>query len=113
MKVTYNGPCDAIELADTGQIIERGQSVEVDDELGFRLVEQSSFDTDPKTVLAFAGEDPDSAARMLRAELDGARRLKVVRPLEKLLKVDEPASLDDNPPPADPPADPDSAKTEG
>lgn len=103
MKVTYNGPYDAVELADTGQIIERGESAEVADELALRLVEQTSFDTDPKTLLAAVGKNTDLAARMLRAELDGELRASVVRPLEKLLKTDVPADLDEaatNDPPA-------------
>jgi hypothetical protein len=97
MKITYHGPIDAVELAETGQIVERGGTVDVPDELGLSLIEQSTFDTTPKTLLAAVGRDLDLAARMLRAELDGARRAEVVRPLEKLLKVDDPAELEQEP----------------
>lgn len=96
MKVTYNGPYDAVEVAESGQIVERGQTVDMPDELAARLIEQSSWDVSARDVLAHVGKDEDRAATMLRAELDGARRKAVVRPLEKLLGVDEPAELDES-----------------
>lgn len=41
MKVTYTGPLDAVELAELpGVFIERGKGIEVDDDLGERLIEQ-------------------------------------------------------------------------
>lgn len=40
MKVTYNGPIDVVEIAATGQVVERGQTVEVPDDLGKSLCEQ-------------------------------------------------------------------------
>lgn len=41
MRVTYTGPLDAVEIAELpGVFIENGKGVEVDDELGERLIEQ-------------------------------------------------------------------------
>lgn len=41
MRVTYTGPLDAVELADLpGVIVEKGKGIEVDDDLGERLIEQ-------------------------------------------------------------------------
>jgi len=43
MKVKYVGPFDGVEIAETGQVVGNGESVEVDDELGRRLVEQACW----------------------------------------------------------------------
>lgn len=40
MKVRYTEGPDALELADAGVIAERGEAVEVPDEVGERLLEQ-------------------------------------------------------------------------
>jgi hypothetical protein len=93
MKITYNGPYDAVEIAENGQIVERGETADVPDELAARLIEQSSWDANAKDVLTFVGKDADRAAVMLRAEQDGARRKAVLGPLAKLLDVDEPSAL--------------------
>ncbi len=42
MKVTYQGPFDAEEIAATGQVVERGASVEVPKELAESLLSQGS-----------------------------------------------------------------------
>lgn len=89
MKVTYNGPYDAVEVAENGQIVERGQTADMPDDLAARLIEQQSWDASSKDVLAHVGKDEERAAVMLRAELDGAQRKTVLRPLEKLLGVDQ------------------------
>lgn len=40
MKVTYPGPLEAVILAATDQIVERGKSIEVDADLGADLIAQ-------------------------------------------------------------------------
>lgn len=100
MKVTYNGPIDAVEIAETGQIVERDQTVEVPDELAVRLIEQSSWDAAPKDVLAYVGKDPERAAAMLRAELDGAGRDQLLARLAKLAGVEDLAAAADAEPDA-------------
>jgi hypothetical protein len=57
MKVTYNGPIDAVEIAATGHVVERGQTVEVPDDLGKSLCEQDIW-TEAKPVTAKAGPAP-------------------------------------------------------
>lgn len=49
MKITYDGPFDAVEIAETGQVVEHGRTVEVPDELGKRLCEQDIW-SEPKTA---------------------------------------------------------------
>ena len=47
MKVTYNGPHDAVDVIEGGAVIgtvERGESIEVPDELATRLLEQDVWD---------------------------------------------------------------------
>ena len=48
MRITYDGPFDAVEIAPTGQIVERGKSVDVPDEIGKSLCEQDTW-TETKT----------------------------------------------------------------
>ena len=43
MRVTYNGPLEAVEIAPTGAIVERGKSVDLDTELAERLAEQGDW----------------------------------------------------------------------
>lgn len=40
MRVTYRGPHDRVFVPEAGQEVEHGHSIEVDDELGARLLEQ-------------------------------------------------------------------------
>jgi hypothetical protein len=56
MKITYDGPIDAVEIAETGQVVERGHSVEVPDELGKRLCEQDIWSETKRTVTKKDGE---------------------------------------------------------
>lgn len=44
MRVTYTGPIDAVELPQTGAVVKRGDSVDVPDDLGRSLVEQSCWE---------------------------------------------------------------------
>jgi hypothetical protein len=41
VKIKYIGGFPEVEIADTGQIVEQGKTVEVDDDLGKSLIEQS------------------------------------------------------------------------
>lgn len=50
MLVRYIGPAQRIVIAGTGQVVPRGETVEVDDELGADLLRQSR---------AWAPADPD------------------------------------------------------
>lgn len=43
MQVKYDGPHEAVEIAETGQIAARGGTVEVSDDLGRRLCEQATW----------------------------------------------------------------------
>lgn len=43
MRVTYTGPIDAVELPQTGAVVKRGGTVDVPDELGRSLIEQSCW----------------------------------------------------------------------
>jgi hypothetical protein len=56
MKVTYNGPIDAVEIAATGQVVERGQTVEVPDDLGKSLCEQDIWSEAKRAVTKKDGE---------------------------------------------------------
>lgn len=40
MNIRYVGPYDVVEIAATGQVCDRGGTVDVDDELAERLLEQ-------------------------------------------------------------------------
>ena len=44
MQVVYTGPIDAVEIAELGLIAQRGKAVEVPDEFGERLCEQSCWE---------------------------------------------------------------------
>lgn len=53
MQVVYTGPIDAVEIAELGLIAPRDEAVEVPDELGERLCQQSCWQhaqTGPKPV---------------------------------------------------------------
>ncbi|HEV2778546.1 MAG TPA: hypothetical protein VGX25_04025 [Actinophytocola sp.] len=83
MRVTYVGPLDAVELVDLHQVVvQQGDTIEVADELGARLVEQRCWDTSEAEVIAWVGDDPDRAARLLEAERNGAQRVDLVARLE-------------------------------
>lgn len=42
MKIRYIGGHDEVEIDETGQVCKRGETVEVDNDLGKRLAEQKS-----------------------------------------------------------------------
>ena len=44
MKIRYLGPFDAVEIPTLGVTCEKGQEIEVDDEVGKNLGEQSSWE---------------------------------------------------------------------
>ena len=46
MKIVYEGPLEAVEIAATGQIAERGEPLDVEPGLAAQLVEQADW-TDP------------------------------------------------------------------
>ena len=43
MKIRYRGPHDQVEIAATGQIVDRGGTVDVDDEIAAALCEQDCW----------------------------------------------------------------------
>lgn len=43
MRVTYNGPLEAVEIAETGDVVERGKSADLPNELAERLAEQGDW----------------------------------------------------------------------
>lgn len=43
MRITYEGPFDAVELADHPVVAARGETVDVPDELGARLLQQECW----------------------------------------------------------------------
>lgn len=55
LRVTYTGPFEAVEIADSGQIVEFGEEVEVDDELGLRLLEQDVWESEDPAVETLRG----------------------------------------------------------
>lgn len=86
MRVTYNGPLDAVELPDLYQVVvKRGESIEVSDQLGARLIEQRCWDASPEVIAAWVGDDQDRAATLLQAERDGALRIDVIARLELIV----------------------------
>jgi hypothetical protein len=85
--VVYSGPTDAVEVPAANCIAVRGEPVEVPDEVGASLIEQGTWDADPKVVLALVGKDRTRAKKFLQFELDGAQRPEV---LEKLAKIADP-----------------------
>ncbi|RKT49359.1 SAP domain-containing protein [Saccharothrix australiensis] len=68
MLVRYDGPHEAVEVPAAGLIVARGDTVEVPDALGARLVEQAGW-TDPPAQPATPGYAAMQVAQ-LRAELD-------------------------------------------
>jgi hypothetical protein len=44
VRVTYTGPIDAVELPQTGAVVKRGESVDVPDDLGKSLIQQSCWE---------------------------------------------------------------------
>jgi hypothetical protein len=48
MRVTYQGPFDSLEVPDAGVVVERGQTVEIPDELAQALIARGDF-TEEKT----------------------------------------------------------------
>jgi hypothetical protein len=50
VRVTYTGPIDAIELPQTGAVVQRGETVDVPDALGKSLIEQSCWQQAKPTV---------------------------------------------------------------
>ncbi len=87
MLVVYNGPIDAVEVPAANCIAVRGEPIEVPDEVGVSLIEQGTWDAEPKVVLALVGKDRGRATQFLQFERDGAQRPEV---LEKLSKIAEP-----------------------
>lgn len=86
MHVTYHGPFDAVEIDGlTAVTVKRGETIEVNDDFGAQLIEQSTWDAPPEQVLAWVGKDTDRAATLLRAEQDGAQRADVLGPLDRIL----------------------------
>jgi hypothetical protein len=48
MKIQYVGPFDEVELAENGEVYKRGKVVEVEEELGKRLLQQEDNWARPK-----------------------------------------------------------------
>jgi hypothetical protein len=85
VRVTYRGPHDGVELPMLHRVVvARGQTVEVDDELGARLIEQRTWDADPDDIAAWVGDDVERARRLLVAEQTGAGRDEVLAHLEQI-----------------------------
>lgn len=83
MRITYHGPHDGVELAAlTNVVVARGQTIEVDDELGASLIEQSCWDAEAGDVAAWVGDDQERAARLLVAETNGANRADLIARLD-------------------------------
>lgn len=49
MQIRYVGPSDHVQIAATGQVVERGKTVEVSAELGKALAKQEYWKTVTKT----------------------------------------------------------------
>lgn len=49
MKIKYVGPSAEVEIAATGQSVERGGSVDVPDDIGKSLCEQDTWEADKAT----------------------------------------------------------------
>lgn len=43
-KIRYVGPFDAVEIAETGEVVQQNHQVEVDSDLAKRLLEQSVWE---------------------------------------------------------------------
>lgn len=54
--VVYTGPHDEVEIADTGQVVRQGESVEVDSDLAGSLLAQDVW-AKPATKAAKAAEE--------------------------------------------------------
>lgn len=89
---------EAREIVDTGQRVEPGETVEVDDELGERLAEQAdvwevaegSGRPTIDQVKADVGTDPDRARRALAVELESDKpRKSLVSHLEEIAATTE------------------------
>lgn len=87
----------AVEIVDTGQCVEAGETAEVPDEVGESLVQQvdawEPADGGTKTVddvLADVGDNPVRARRALALEHDsGKPRKSLVSRLEEIIATDE------------------------
>lgn len=88
----------AVEIVDTGQRVEAGETVEVDDELGERLAEQpdvwevadGSSRPTIERVKADVGDDPDKARQALAVELECDKpRKSLVSHLEEIAATSE------------------------
>lgn len=55
LRITYVGPFEAVEIADSGQVVEFGEEVEVEDELALRLLEQDVWESEDPAVEALQG----------------------------------------------------------
>lgn len=88
----------AVQIAATGQVVDGGEAVEVDDEIGSSLVEQvdaweAADGTSRPTVddvLADVGDDPDRARQALAVEQGSDRpRKSLVSRLEEIASREE------------------------
>ncbi len=89
MRITYEGPLDAVELADHPIVVRRGETVDVPDELAIRLSDQGPWFLADKDVLGWVGQDRDRAARALAGER--AREKPRTGLVDKLDKIANPA----------------------
>lgn len=89
---------EAREIVDSGQVVEAGETVEVDDELGERLAEQTdvwevaegSGRPTISQVKADVGGDPDKARRALAVELESDKpRKSLISHLEEIAETSE------------------------
>lgn len=97
MRITYDGPTDGVMIPQLHQVVvERGQTIEVDDELGARLIEQLYWDTSLQEIAGFLDRVEDYEARvdwvrrLLTAERDGAQRGEVLDALTVWLDAQHP-----------------------
>lgn len=99
MRITYAGPHDGVEIASLNNVVvERGQTIEVDDDLAVRLVVQRGWDADEADIAAWVGDDAERAKRLLVAELHGQERPELVARLA--LIADPPRDSTDDEVPA-------------
>lgn len=103
--VTYRGPHAAVEIVEADLVVERGDSVEVPDELAERLLQQedawSAGDRDDtvKAVKARVGDDAEVARAELAIEQTREHpRISLVKHLEGVIEVADA----NQPPPAEP-----------
>lgn len=57
VRIAYVGPFDAVEIAETAQVVERGGTVEVTEDLALRLLDQPSNWSRPKPAKNTKGND--------------------------------------------------------